>query len=75
MRWALATRISPIRPLTTTQAVRIRYALSVTPMATDTPQVRKIAYSEVRNWHPQQHAPSCGCNPCMAVRSVLAKAR
>ena len=31
------------------------------------------AYFEVRSWHPQQHAPSCGCNPCMAARSVLSK--
>ena len=36
---------------------------------------KETAYFEVRNWHPKQHAPSCGCNPCIAARSVLAKAR
>ena len=36
---------------------------------------KEMAYFEVRNWHPQQHAPSCGCNPCTAARSVLAEAR
>ena len=34
---------------------------------------KEKAYFEVRNWHPKQHAPSCGCNPCMAARSVLNK--
>ena len=34
---------------------------------------KKMAYFEVRNWHPQQHAPSCGCNPCIAARSVMNK--
>ncbi len=34
---------------------------------------REKAYFEVRKWHPKQHAPSCGCNPCMAARSVLGK--
>ena len=34
---------------------------------------KEMAYFEVRNWHPQQHAPSCGCNPCMAAWSVLSK--
>ena len=34
---------------------------------------KEKAYFEVRNWHPKQHAPSCGCNPCMAARSVLSK--
>ena len=34
---------------------------------------KKMAYFEVRNWHPQQHAPSCGCNPCMAAWSVLSR--
>ena len=36
-------------------------------------QGEEKAYFEVRSWHPQQHAPSCGCNPCMAARSVLSK--
>ena len=36
---------------------------------------KETAYFEVRNWHPQQHAPSCGCNPCIAARSVIEKAR
>ena len=36
-------------------------------------QGEEKAYFKVRNWHPQQHAPSCGCNPCMAARSVLSK--
>ena len=31
------------------------------------------AYFEVRTWHPKEHAPSCGCNPCMAARSVIEK--
>ena len=34
---------------------------------------KEAAYFEVRNWHPKQHAPSCGCNPCMAARSVIEK--
>ncbi len=34
---------------------------------------KETAYFEVRNWHPKQHAPSCGCNPCMAARSVIEK--
>ena len=36
---------------------------------------KETAYFEVRNWHPQQHAPSCGCNPCIAARSVIEKIR
>ena len=36
---------------------------------------KETAYFEVRNWHPQQHAPSCGCNPCIAARSVMSKVR
>ena len=35
---------------------------------------KEKAYFDVRNWHPRQHAPSCGCNPCMAARSVIEKA-
>lgn len=31
------------------------------------------AYFGVRNWHPKQHAPFCGCNPRMAARSALSK--
>ena len=34
---------------------------------------KEAAYFEVRNWHPRQHAPSCGCNPCIAARSVMSK--
>ena len=34
---------------------------------------KEKAYFEVRTWHPKEHAPSCGCNPCMAARSVLSK--
>ena len=34
---------------------------------------KEKAYFEVRNWHPKEHAPSCGCNPCMAARSVMSK--
>lgn len=34
---------------------------------------KETAYFEVRRWHPQEHAPSCGCNPCIAARSVLSK--
>ena len=36
-------------------------------------QGEEKAYFEVRTWHPKEHAPSCGCNPCMAARSVLSK--
>ena len=38
---------------------------------------KETAYFEVRNWHPQQHAPSCGCltDPCIAARSVMSKVR
>ena len=36
---------------------------------------KEMAYFEVRNWHPQQHAPTCGCNPCITARSVIEKAR
>ena len=36
---------------------------------------KETAYFEVRNWHPKEHAPSCGCNPCMAARSVIEKTR
>ena len=48
---------------TTTPAARIRYAPTATPTAMDTLRARRRAYFEVRNWHPRQHAPSCGCNP------------
>ena len=34
---------------------------------------KEKAYFEVRTWHPKEHAPSCGCNPCMAARSVISK--
>ena len=34
---------------------------------------KEKAYFEVRTWHPKEHAPSCGCNPCMAARSVIEK--
>ena len=34
---------------------------------------KETAYFEVRNWHPKEHAPSCGCNACMAARSVIEK--
>ena len=34
---------------------------------------KEKAYFEVRSWHPKEHAPSCGCNPCMAARSVIEK--
>ena len=36
---------------------------------------KEKAYFEVRNWSPTDHAPSCGCNPCMAARSVIEKTR
>ena len=36
---------------------------------------KEKAYFEVRTWHPKEHAPSCGCNPCMAARSVIEKTR
>ena len=36
---------------------------------------KEMAYFEVRNWHPKEHAPSCGCNPCMAARSVIEKTK
>ena len=34
---------------------------------------KEAAYFKVRNWHPKQHAPSCGRNPCIAARSVIEK--
>ena len=34
---------------------------------------KEKAFWEVRTWHPKEHAPSCGCNPCMAARSVIEK--
>ena len=36
---------------------------------------KEKAYFEVRNWSPTDHAPSRGCNPCMAARSVIEKTR
>ena len=36
---------------------------------------KEKAFFEVRTWHPKEHAPTCGCNPCITARSVIEKAR
>ena len=36
---------------------------------------KEKAYFEVRNWSPTDHAPSCGCTPCIVARSVIEKTR
>ena len=61
----------PPTSATITQPVRTRYAPSAKPMANGYTAGKEKAYFEVRTWHPKEHAPSCGCNPCMAARSVI----
>ena len=59
--------------LTTTPVARTRSCVLCEAYGDGYTAGKEKAYFEVRNWHPKEHAPSCGCNACMAARSVIEK--